>query len=199
MSGESTLATLPAAAGSPAGSSAIGPYGNARVRTALAHFLVGRAATALLAFATLLLLVRVLPVAEYGAFVGLMAARGVLGLLASLGLDGMSARFLPELRIRGEEAALARVTAGILATWSLVLAAMGVGFWLAPAALLVPLHLESWAAVAPLFAALVVVGGVANFAGGLLEALLLQRASQAAAFAASLTRLAFLADRKSVA
>jgi O-antigen/teichoic acid export membrane protein len=167
-------------------------YSHDKVRSAVGYFLVGKMAAGLLAFATLILLVRFMTVSEYGAYVGLIAARGILSMLASLGLDGMAARFLPEFRITSADSTLSTVTIGVVATWMLTLGLIGLVIWLSPVGLLSVLHLEDWASLGPMFASLIVVGGLANFSAGILEALLLQKSAQLAATLSSTARLASL-------
>lgn len=168
-------------------------YSGDRVRSALAHFLVGKFATAALAFATLIVLLRGLSIPEYGAYVGLMAARGVMNMLSSLGLDGMSARFIPELRMKATESALLRAMFGILMIWLGALASTGLILWLTPSALLATLNLGPWASDMPLFLSLVIIGGISNFASGMLNSLLLQRISQVSNLISTLARLLFVA------
>ncbi|MGQ9686347.1 MAG: hypothetical protein ACUVT2_08595, partial [Thiobacillaceae bacterium] len=74
------------------------PYSAAALRRGTWHFLSGKVVSGLLTFTILLALVRLLPVAEYGAYVGLIAAAELVYALGGLGLPWAAARFVPEAR-----------------------------------------------------------------------------------------------------
>lgn len=75
------------------------PYSSSILKRSAVHFLVGKAASALLTFIILLWLVRVLVVEEYGAYVVLMAGMEIMLAITSLGLPWIAARYLPEFRL----------------------------------------------------------------------------------------------------
>lgn len=74
-------------------------YSGAAVRRAAWQFLTGKAASALLTFVILLWLVRLLPVAEYGAYAVFIAGTDLGYALAGLGLAWLAARDLPDYRL----------------------------------------------------------------------------------------------------
>ncbi|HMM54776.1 MAG TPA: oligosaccharide flippase family protein [Candidatus Desulfobacillus sp.] len=76
------------------------PYSSAVLRRGAWHFLSGKTISGLLTFVILLWLVRLLPVAEYGAYVSLIAATELGFAIGGLGLPWAAARFLPEARLR---------------------------------------------------------------------------------------------------
>lgn len=78
------------------------PYSAAALRRGAWHLLSGKAVSGLLTFTILLVLVRLLPVAEYGAYVGLIAAAELAYALGGLGLPWAAARFLPEARLHAQ-------------------------------------------------------------------------------------------------
>lgn len=76
------------------------PYSSAELRRSAWHFLSGKTISGLLTFTILLWLVRLLPVAEYGSYVSLIAATELGFAIGGLGLPWAAARFLPEARLR---------------------------------------------------------------------------------------------------
>lgn len=81
-------------------------YSGAAVRRAAWQFLTGKAISALLTFVILLWLVRLLPVADYGAYVLLIAGTELGFALAAVGLPWLAARHLPEYLLHGHGPAL---------------------------------------------------------------------------------------------
>ncbi|MDP1788084.1 lipopolysaccharide biosynthesis protein [Nitrosomonas sp.] len=77
----------------------VSPYSSAILKRGAVHFLVGKAASALLSLITLLWLVRLLAVEEYGAYVVLIAGMEITLAITSLGSPWVAARYLPEFRL----------------------------------------------------------------------------------------------------
>ncbi|MGZ4976676.1 MAG: lipopolysaccharide biosynthesis protein [Methylobacter sp.] len=75
------------------------PYSTAALKRGVVHFFIGKVASALLTISILFWLVRLLTVAEYGAYVTLQAGMGLALAVTSLGLPWMAARYLPEFRL----------------------------------------------------------------------------------------------------
>ncbi|MCG8317580.1 MAG: oligosaccharide flippase family protein [Pseudomonadales bacterium] len=76
------------------------PYTGLSLRKGISRFFSGKLISALLTFSILLLLVRWLPIAEYGAYVALFAMLEIGCSIAQLGLNWLAARYLPEYRIK---------------------------------------------------------------------------------------------------
>jgi O-antigen/teichoic acid export membrane protein len=70
--------------------------------------MTGKAASAVLTFVILLWLVRLLPVAEYGTYLVLIAATELGFAIAGLGLPWLAARYVPEYRLHCDGPTLAR-------------------------------------------------------------------------------------------
>lgn len=85
------------------------PYSSIALRRAAWHFLSGKVVSGLLTFLLLLWLVRLLPIAEYGAYVSLVAAAELAYALGGLGLPWASARYLPEARLHARPEVLRRL------------------------------------------------------------------------------------------
>jgi O-antigen/teichoic acid export membrane protein len=102
------------------------PYSGAALKRSAWHFLTGRAASAALTFIILLWVVRLLSVAEYGAYVTLVAALELAIAISTLGLPWMASRYLPEYRLHAPGVALIRYTWQIMALLGglLILAAL---------------------------------------------------------------------------
>lgn len=77
-------------------------YRKDKVRLALRHFLIGKAATAVSALILLLVLARTLPQAVFAAYVSLQAIIVVVGALTSFGINQALTRFGPELVATGQ-------------------------------------------------------------------------------------------------
>lgn len=84
-------------------------YSGHAVKRAAWQFLTGKAASALLTFIILLWLVRLMPVAEYGAYVVLIAGTEVGFGVAGLGLPWLAARYLPDYRLHANGLFLTRL------------------------------------------------------------------------------------------
>lgn len=83
-------------------------YSGATLKRSAWHFLTGRAASAVLTFIILLWVVRLLPVAEYGAYAILVAALELAIAISTLGLPWMASRYVPEYRLHASGAILIR-------------------------------------------------------------------------------------------
>ncbi|MCC6145797.1 MAG: oligosaccharide flippase family protein [Candidatus Hydrogenedentes bacterium] len=151
------------------------PYSAAALRRGAWHFLSGKAVSGLLTFVILLWLVRLLPVAEYGAYVSLVAAAELAFALGGLGLPWAAARFLPEVRLHARPD-LTRALAWRLACWqAAVLGALAVLAGLTFDRLLPRLGLAVPAGAALAWAALLFAEGTGRFLReGLLGPLLCQ-------------------------
>lgn len=79
------------------------PYSLAKVRSAIGYYLLGRGASALFGFATIILLVRFLSVNDYAAYIALTGLAGIAMMLSSLGLERVITRFVPEGRLYHSE------------------------------------------------------------------------------------------------
>lgn len=75
------------------------PYLTANLQRSAWHFLTGRLASAVLTFFILLWVVRLLPLAEYGLYITLVAGMELMIGISGLGLPWISARYLPEYRL----------------------------------------------------------------------------------------------------
>jgi O-antigen/teichoic acid export membrane protein len=84
-------------------------YSGGALKRAAWQFLTGKAISAILTFAILLWLVRLLPVSEYGAYVVLIASAELGYAIAGLGIPWLTARFIPEYRLNCSGASLARL------------------------------------------------------------------------------------------
>ncbi|MEX0707127.1 MAG: hypothetical protein WD078_04135 [Woeseia sp.] len=97
----------------PNNNAVAGPYGLGRFRRALGHFIGGRAVQALARAALVLLLVRILPVEDYGAYMLVVGLSEAALQLFSFGIVPVGYRFLPELVTSGDRSAQRRFIAVI--------------------------------------------------------------------------------------
>jgi O-antigen/teichoic acid export membrane protein len=154
------------------------PYSGPQTRRNIVAFLAGKVPTAVLTACVLGLSARVLPAAEFGHYVvGMALVELVLG-LSSFGLDWVLLRFLPEYRLHGSRAALARLV-GSVAVWRvLVLSLVASALLLLRGLGLLPANLPA-GLVNVLAVLLVVEGGMRILRDNTLEALALQSRMQA--------------------
>ncbi len=73
------------------------PYGASRIKSGLAHFLLGKLLSSVATIAYFVLLVRLLPIKEFAAFTVLTGLVDVVGALSSFGFLHIMQRFIPEL------------------------------------------------------------------------------------------------------
>lgn len=147
-------------------------------RKSLRQFAAGRILSAVVGFATLLVLVRVLPRSDYGVYVALFASFEILQLAASPGAYAVVFRYVPELRVPQARTALVKLfrwlTAYRAVTLLLVAAAFGAG---APLIAQTLGAREADAAIR-LFAVVMIFEGLARFFDATFESLLEQGMAQ---------------------
>ncbi|MHB1084271.1 MAG: lipopolysaccharide biosynthesis protein [Thiobacillus sp.] len=170
------------------------PYsGNALKRSAL-HFLVGKAMSAFLTLLVILWLVRALPVAQYGAYVTLVAGMELIFGLSGLGLSWMAVRYLPEYRLHAKGVDLARLATRLIVWQGLSLLCFALALFISIEPLLEAGGLSSYRGVAELYLLVLLVEGLGRqirecILGGLLQ----QASAQLSQAMRSLTFLCMLA------
>ena len=153
------------------------PYSGPQTRRNIVAFLAGKLPTAVLTACVLGLSARVLPAAQFGHYVvGMALVELVLG-LSSFGLDWVLLRFLPEYRLHGSRAALARLIVKVAGWRMLLLAAVAGALLLARGAGRLPANTPG-ELVNVLAVLLVVEGGMRILRDNSLEALALQSRMQ---------------------
>ncbi len=154
------------------------PYSAARIKRGALYLVGGKALTALAGVGTFLLLVRELPVEQFGAYTIMFGLVELIDALSGLGATQILSRYVPELLVERRHAALRRVVAMALAFRLVVLAVFLAGvFALAPFVFpLVGLGDWQWAAKAYLAVVLVRIVELSLF--GVLESMLQQAIAQ---------------------
>jgi O-antigen/teichoic acid export membrane protein len=153
-------------------------YGAAAIRRSLMHFMLGKGVAIVSTLITLLLLVRQLPAAEFGAYTSLNALALILGLISSMGIPQVLNRYLPELRTQHNYIAMYRLLfAGIffralcyMLVCALLLPVLGL--------LAATFKLDAWSAIVPIYLLVGFLRVNATFISQSLESLLWQRDSQ---------------------
>ena len=168
-------------------------YNKEKLRRSLGHFVLGKASGALVGVATLLLLVRVLTVADYGLYVALVAYLEIFNVVSHVGLGVLSERLVPEVRASGDEARLRRLIQRLLLLRTAVvlafsLAAAGLAVLLAPR-----LGLAHQVTALLLFQAVVAFETVARYCETIFDSLLMQGLAQLSLVSRTSLRLALLA------
>jgi len=169
-----------------------GHYSRSRVRGALGHFVLGKLASGGLGIVFLVLALRWLPQADYGAYAALIALQVSTLSLSSLGIEPAAERFVPELRVQGGASRLASFVTGAMALRLLTLGIACLVFWMLSGAIAAWSGVEAIRENAGTFVLWVFSFGFMQSLSAVLEALLQQRWSQVAATLSSAMRLGML-------
>lgn len=156
----------------------VSAYSMGQVRRSLVHFAFGKGAAALIGAGLLLVLVRLLDVADYGFYVASQAALELVTQVSSLGLIVVAQRYLPELRVLHQGKRLARLLAilclGRLATLLVICS----GLYLLADLIAARFELEMFLGAFRLFLLVIVVEGLARFLDEIFDSLMMQGVSQ---------------------
>jgi O-antigen/teichoic acid export membrane protein len=172
----------------------VSPYASSNLKRTAVHFLGGKAVSALLTFIALLWIVRLLPVAQYGVYVTLVAALELLVPLASVGLPWMAARYLPEFRLHANGRNLGGFTWRVMALLALTLSATALLLALLGEPVLQLLKMQEYRDMAALYLLVLVAEGLGrNLRENALGPLLQQAVAQVSLVVKNLSLLAILA------
>jgi O-antigen/teichoic acid export membrane protein len=75
------------------------PYSKETVKRSFLHFLIGRGIAGIAGFATVILMARYMDIKSYAGFTALTGLISFAGILASLGIERVISRYLPEARL----------------------------------------------------------------------------------------------------
>jgi len=162
------------------------------------HFVLGRGGSALAGIGVLMLLVRVMPPAEYGTLVAWLAFLEIHYLVSGVGLSGIAQRYVPEFRTHAAPADLQRLVRRALLLRLVVALPLAGAAGLGASALATFFGTVVPASTAGLPFSLVLVlllctGTMVRYLDELLAALLMQGVSQAMALLRNLGKLPWLA------
>ncbi|SEN58160.1 Membrane protein involved in the export of O-antigen and teichoic acid [Nitrosomonas marina] len=136
-------------------------YTASELKYSALHFLAGKAVSAFLTFATLLLLVRILTTKEYGMYVLLVAGMEMALAIFSFGLPWLLARYLPEFRLNARRTQITRFIWQIVALLGLFLI-LGSLFTCFAVPYFLPLELVQYAEVTKLFLVVLILEGLSR-------------------------------------
>lgn len=166
------------------------PYSGAAFKRGVVHFFIGKAASALLSMGILFWLVRLLNVAEYGAYITMQAGMGLGLAITSFGLPWAAARYVPEFRLYANGKQLARLVWQIIALVSLFSVLGALLLYVAMPWLLAFLNLTQQLEVARLYLVVFVLEGLRlNIQDCIFDPLLQQGQSQISLIARNLALL----------
>ncbi|HEX5788456.1 MAG TPA: lipopolysaccharide biosynthesis protein [Woeseiaceae bacterium] len=175
-----------------AGGAKVNYYGISRVRRSLIHFATGKSASAVASLAVVVITIRELPVSEYAVFVTLQALVMMVRTLTSFGVNAVLLRYLPDLRVVGNNrATYAMMFCGIVARALLFVLLAVPLLYFAGDRLARALNLGEWAWLLGWY--LLTVGllrVLATFTGWAMESLLWQKQAQYSIAVAMLLKLA---------
>ena len=169
------------------------PYSTAALKRSAAHFLTGKAASALLTLVFVLWLVRLLAMEEYGAYVVLVAGMELALAITSLGLPWVVARYLPEFRLHASGKMLAHFVWQVSVRIGLFLVAGALMLFIAMPWLLLPLELAQYTNVARIYLLVLLLEGLGRrIRENILGSLMQQRQAQISLVARNLALLLLL-------
>lgn len=155
------------------------PYSSSAFKRSGAHFLSGKAISALLAVFLLLYLVRVLPIEEYGVYVTLVAIMDLTVAIAGIGLPWLASRYIPEYRLHGSGKQLNSFVGKIIYWHSIALLAVTALLWIAIDAILDWFNITQYQDAVNLFLVIILLEGISRqIIASTLGPLLLQGSTQ---------------------
>lgn len=104
-------------------------YSAEALRRGVLSLICGRAVSSALTFGALILVARELEVEAFGVYTILLSALGLAITYTGLGLDWLSARYVPEYRVHGSGADLKRLVGGLLGLRLLSALLLGLAMW----------------------------------------------------------------------
>ncbi len=165
-------------------------YGIARIRDSLFHFLFGKAFAAVATLVTVITVIRELEVSEYAVYATLTALVIFLRLLTSFGVNSTLLRFLPDLRVVGNNrSTYALLLLGLLLRAVMYILPVALLLFWAGDALAGLLKLGDWGWILGVYLVVGFFRIMALFTAAALESLLWQKQSQYSLAAATLLRL----------
>ncbi|MDP1559155.1 MAG: oligosaccharide flippase family protein [Nitrosomonas sp.] len=169
------------------------PYSIAALKRSAVHFLTGKAASALLTLVTLLWLVRLLAVEEYGVYVILVAGMELALAITSFGLPWVAARYLPEFRLHASGKLLVHFVWQVIARMGLFLVAGALLLFMAAPWLMPSLELAQYTDMARLYLLVLLLEGLGRrIRENILGSLMQQRQAQISLVARNLALLLLL-------
>lgn len=154
------------------------PYSGSALRRAFLHFSTGKGFGAAIGIAWLFLLVRELPLADYGAYVTFTAFLSIFIVVGSFGLIAMAERYVPEHRSLSSGPVLARFLTGLVALRLLLLAIACFVMAVFSTQVVALLSMEGTAAAFLVFQIVVFGEGLCRYIETIFDSLLQQKYSQ---------------------
>ena len=159
------------------------PFSVARLRSGLLHFVVGKAASAVIGIGWLLVLVRALGVNDYAGYVILLAALEIGLLVTNAGVYPFAQRYVTEARLPANVSRLTALVWGSFAYRILTLAMLAGVMAIWPEEIAGVLRSPILAGILPMYAAIIVVEGSIRYLELVFESLLEQGKAQLSAVA----------------
>lgn len=154
------------------------PYAINKIKRSLMHFIFGKGASAIIGFALLLLLVRVLTPAEYGIYIALLALLEITQLASNLGLFASAWRYVPELHSKNQGHALYRLLTQLCAIRLITLLMATAAIYLCSQWIINLIGLSGQELALTLYLVVIISEGYSRYLDILFDSLLLQAYSQ---------------------
>ncbi len=167
-----------------------GRYGGERIKRSLAHFILGKTVSAIAGGVAIILVVRLLSVADFAAYSVLIALVEILTALSGFGIAHAILRYVPELYAKHYEVSLHKFVVGSVVIRSALLLVLAAAFFYFAESLALTIGLHGAIEAYRLFLLVVVLRSSAHFLSQILESALHQGIVQLGFTLATVARLA---------
>jgi len=166
-----------------------GRYGLPAITQSFLHFLLGKGVSAGAAFIVLIIAIRKLTHAEFAVYTSMNAMVLLIGLVSSFGTNQVMMRFLPELKTRGNIAAMYRLLFRGITVRGFTFAAVALLLYVFAAPICRALEFDQWVEVVRWYCLVGFLRVTSTFIGAALESMLWQREAQYSAAIGGLLQL----------
>jgi len=164
-------------------------YGRSAITQSLLHFVLGKGVSAGSALVVLVIAIRQLTHTEFAVYTSMNAMMLFIGLLSSFGTNQVMMRFLPELKVRGNIAAMYRLLFRGITVRGLTYAAIALLLYVFAEPVCRMFKFDAWVEVVRWYCLVGFLRVTSTFIGASLESLLWQREAQYSAAAGGLVQL----------
>lgn len=167
-----------------------GRYGSERIKRSLTHFILGKAVSAIAGGVAIILVIRLLSVADFAAYSVLIALVEILTALSGFGIAHAILRYVPELYAKHYEVSLHKFVVGSVVIRSALLLVLAAAFFYFAESLAPTIGLHGAIDAYRLYLLVVVLRSSAHFLSQILESTLHQGIVQLGFTLTTVARLA---------
>ena len=167
----------------------MGRYGLPAITHSLFHFVLGKGVNAVAALVVLVIAIRQLSHTEFAVYTSMHAMVLIIGLLSSFGTNQVMMRFLPELKVRGDIAAMYQLLFRGITVRGLTYAAIAMLLYVFAEPVCRAFGFDAWVNVVQWYCLVGFLRVNGTFIGNALESLLWQREAQYSSAVSGLVKL----------